>query len=140
MPGINSASALFYRTRTDRELWRTYAVHVQAHRVVLGAYSEALASVLATYSSGEVIRLDLADFQSEAVVTVLHFLYTTELHLDCSTVGQVRSSYFTSTASEHLTVESYTVIICQHSYLLLFGIPSPTHSLIPGLKHVHTHV
>ena len=34
----------------------------------------------------------------------------------------------------HHPVESYTVIICQQSYLLLFGIPSPTHSFIPGLK------
>ena len=35
-----------------------------------------------------------------------------------------------------LTVESYTVFICQQSHLslLLFGIPSPTHSFIPGLK------
>jgi len=33
-----------------------------------------------------------------------------------------------------ITVESYTVFICQQSYLLLFGIPSPTHSFIPGLK------
>ena len=30
--------------------------------------------------------------------------------------------------AEHLTVESFTVFICQQSYLLLFGIPSPTHS------------
>ena len=36
--------------------------------------------------------------------------------------------------AEHLTVESYTVFICQQSYLLLFGIPSPTHPFIPGLK------
>ena len=36
--------------------------------------------------------------------------------------------------AEHLTVESYTVFICQQSYLLLFGIPSPTHSFITGLK------
>jgi len=36
--------------------------------------------------------------------------------------------------AEHLTVESYTVFICQQSYLLLFGIPSPTHSFFPGLK------
>ena len=36
--------------------------------------------------------------------------------------------------AEHLTVESYTVFICQQSYVLLFGIPSPTHSLFPGLK------
>ena len=36
--------------------------------------------------------------------------------------------------AEHLTVESYTVFICQQSYLLLFGISSPTHSFIPGLK------
>ena len=36
--------------------------------------------------------------------------------------------------SEHLTVESYTVFICQQSYLLLFGISSPTHSFISGLK------
>jgi len=28
--------------------------------------------------------------------------------------------------AQHLTVESYTVFICQQSYLLLFGIPSPT--------------
>jgi len=61
----------------------------------LGAYSEALASVLGAYSSAEVIRLDLTDFQSEAVVTILRFLYTTELHLDCNTVGQVGSPPFT---------------------------------------------
>ena len=30
--------------------------------------------------------------------------------------------------------EPYTVYICQQSYLLLFGIPSPTHSFFPGLK------
>jgi len=36
--------------------------------------------------------------------------------------------------AEQLTVESYTVFICQQSYLLLFGIPSPTHSFFPGLK------
>jgi len=36
--------------------------------------------------------------------------------------------------AEHSTVESYTVFICQQSHLLLFGIPSPTHSFIPGLK------
>jgi len=26
------------------------------------------------------------------------------------------------------------LIICQQSYLLLFGIPSPTHSFFPGFK------
>ena len=38
--------------------------------------------------------------------------------------------------AEHLIVESYTVVvfICRQSYLLLFGIPSPTHSFVPGLK------
>ena len=35
---------------------------------------------------------------------------------------------------EHLTVESYTVFICQQSCLLLFGILSRTHSFILGLK------
>jgi len=39
-----------------------------------------------------------------------------------------------ASCAEHLTVESYTVFICQQSYLLLLGIPSPTHSFIPGLK------
>ena len=34
--------------------------------------------------------------------------------------------------SEHLTVESYTVFICQQSYLL--GIPSPTHCFHPRLE------
>ena len=36
--------------------------------------------------------------------------------------------------AEHLTVESYTVFICQQSYLLLFGIPSPTHFFHSRLK------
>jgi len=47
----------------------------------------------------------------------------------CSCVRGVDSS-----CAEHLTVESYTVFVCQQSYLLLFGISSPTHSFIPGLK------
>ena len=36
--------------------------------------------------------------------------------------------------AEHLTVESYTATICQQSYLLLLGIPSPTHFFILCLK------
>jgi len=42
--------------------------------------------------------------------------------------------------SEHLTVESHRVFICQQSYLLLFGIPSPTHSffLFPSLQILPT--
>jgi len=39
-----------------------------------------------------------------------------------------------SISAEHLAVESYTVFIRQQSYLLLFGIPSPTHSFFRGLK------
>ena len=65
------------------------AVTRQAHRVALAAYSDAMASVLGEYSSTEVIRLDLSDFESQAVVTILRFLYSTELHLDCNTVGEV---------------------------------------------------
>ena len=30
--------------------------------------------------------------------------------------------------------KAFTVFICQQSHLLLFGIPSPTHSFIPGLN------
>ena len=42
-------------------------------------------------------------------------------------------NFVTISNPEHLTVESYTVIICQQLYLLLSGIRSPTSS-IPGLK------
>ena len=31
-------------------------------------------------------------------------------------------------------IQSHTVFICQQSYLLLFGIPSPAHSFFPGFK------
>jgi len=41
---------------------------------------------------------------------------------------------FDGICAEHLTVESYTVFVYQQSYLLLFGIPSPTDSFVPGLK------
>jgi len=36
--------------------------------------------------------------------------------------------------AEHITVESYMVFVCQQSYLLLFGFPSPSQSFFPGLK------
>jgi len=45
---------------------------------------------------------------------------------------RVRGVY--GSCAERLTVASHTVFICQQSYLLLFGIPLPTHSFIPGLK------
>jgi len=45
----------------------------------------------------------------------------------CSLRQPVRS-WNPPTTVQHLTVESYTVFICQQSHLLLFGIPSPTHS------------
>ena len=41
-------------------------------------------------------------------------------------------NFVTISNPEHLTVESYTVIICQQLYLLLSGIRSPTSS-IPGI-------
>jgi len=59
-------------------------------------------------------------------------------HSSCSPLGTGRCSYrvrgVDGSCAEHLTVESYTVFICQQSYLRLFGIPSATHSFIPGLK------
>ena len=54
------------------------------------------------------------------------------LHTHCVLIMLVRG--VDGSCAEHLTVESYTLIICQQSYLLLFGIPSPTHPFIPGLK------
>jgi len=36
--------------------------------------------------------------------------------------------------TEHLTVESYTVVYLPKVILIITGIPSPTHSFIPGLK------
>jgi len=45
-----------------------------------------------------------------------------------------RAFHVDGSCAEHLTVESYTIFICQQSYLLLSGIPSPIHSFIPGLK------
>ena len=36
--------------------------------------------------------------------------------------------------AEHLSVESYTIFICQQSYLLLFWYSITTHSFFRGLK------
>jgi len=52
----------------------------------------------------------------------------------CLCSYRVRGVEHCSTFTDHLTLESYTVFICQQSYLLLSGIPSPTQSFIPGLK------
>lgn len=63
---------------------------VQAHRVALGAYSDALNKTFFNYNCGDMIKLDLSDFRSEVVMAILHFLYTTELDLNCHIIGQVR--------------------------------------------------
>lgn len=64
---------------------------MHAHSVAFGAYSESLANSFYSYSSGEVINIDLSDFRRDVVTTILHFLYTTELELNCHTIGQVVS-------------------------------------------------
>ena len=69
--------------------------------------------------------------------TAMHLLLTyllTYCGLQATPVQPLTGFFTLATIAEHLTVESYTIIICQQSYLLLFGIPSPTHSFIPGLK------
>lgn len=62
---------------------------VQAHRVVLGAYSDTLNKTFQGYNSGDMVKLDLTDFRSEIVMAVLNFMYTTELDLNCHVIGQV---------------------------------------------------
>ena len=82
--------------------------------------SEGEASLVKCYSNHIITRISIQTAGLAFSGTVL-----------CS--FHVRS--IDSSCAEYLTVESYTVIICQQSYLL-FGIPSPspTHSFIPGLK------
>ena len=41
---------------------------------------------------------------------------------------------FDGSCAEHLSVESYTIFICQQSYLLLFWYSITTHSFFRGLK------
>jgi len=66
------------------------------------------------------------------------FFITAGLALDYLPDLSYRVRGVDGSCAEHLTVESYTVIICQQSYLLLFGIPSPTHFFILGLKPTTT--
>lgn len=63
--------------------------NVQTHRVVLGTHGDALTRALYKYSSDDLLRLDLSEFKTEAVVAILRFLYTTELELNCHIIGQV---------------------------------------------------
>jgi|SRR6218665_153259 len=62
---------------------------VQAHRVVLGAYSDTLNRTFQGYHSNDIVKLDLTDFRSEVVMAILNFMYTTELELNCHVIGQV---------------------------------------------------
>src|SRR5206468_3774159 len=62
---------------------------IHAHSVAFGAYSDTLKNSFYGYSNGEVINLDLSDFRREVVLAILHFLYTTELELNCHIIGQV---------------------------------------------------
>ena len=73
----------------------------------------------------------------------VHVLWTGLCAMRCTTAIKTLKRFYTffahvrgadGSCAEHLTVECYTVFICQQSYLLLFGIPSPTHSFFPGLK------
>jgi len=64
---------------------------MHAHSVAFGAYSDTLTNSFYGYSNGEVINLDLSDFRGEVILTILHFLYTTELELNCHIIEQVLS-------------------------------------------------
>jgi len=65
--------------------------NMHAHSVALGAYSSSLTDTFYGFSNGDLIKLDLSDFRMDVVLSILHFLYTTELELNCHVVGQVTS-------------------------------------------------
>lgn len=60
---------------------------LRAHKIALGAYSDSLSAKFAEFPQGEVMCIDLSDFKRDIVYTLLHFLYTTELHITQTNVG-----------------------------------------------------
>ena len=86
------------------------------------------------FSSVEYAHQTICDTIREAILTRISISRPLEWRSAGTGLCSYRVRGVDGSCAEHLTVESYTVFICQQSYLLLLGIPSPTHTFIPGLK------
>ena len=69
---------------------------IMAHQTVLGAYSPTLASLFRQNPSGpgtlqHTAQINMSDYPRETVSDVINFLYTTDIQLDCKTIGPVVS-------------------------------------------------
>ena len=67
---------------------------IMAHQTVLGAYSPTLASLFRQNPSGpgtlqHTAQINMSDYPRETVSDVINFLYTTDIQLDCKTIGPV---------------------------------------------------
>lgn len=57
--------------------------------MVLAAYSEPLAARSQDYAPGAEINLDFRDFSRDTVLSVLTFIYTTDINITEDTVGEL---------------------------------------------------
>ena len=64
---------------------------IKAHKVALASYSRMLGTKFkgSSMTEPEATLLDLTEFDSDAVMTVLYFIYTTEIEINDYNVAQV---------------------------------------------------
>ena len=67
---------------------------IQAHKIALGAFSDALLTTFYHYNPDDMVRINLSDFRSDVIMSILYYLYTTELELNSHVIGQVKYKYF----------------------------------------------
>lgn len=60
-----------------------------SHQIALGAYSDQLAHHFMKNNTREKVRINLQEYPKEVVHTILMFVYTTELQLSSTNIGQI---------------------------------------------------
>jgi len=62
--------------------------------MALAAYSQYLEERFQQFPVSDVVTIDLSDFGMETVVSVLNFVYTTEVVIDKQSVGEQKNQHF----------------------------------------------
>ncbi len=60
-----------------------------SHQIALGAYSDQLAHSFIKNRKHDIQRINLQEYPKDIIHTILMFVYTTELHLTETNIGQV---------------------------------------------------
>ena len=92
-PGARRVLKFMFESWTTDNLCDLYLLvenkYIPAHKVVLASYSQVMADLLCKYPKSKCVHIDMSDYDRVTVMSVLSFLYTTDVDITDTNVAKI---------------------------------------------------